>query len=651
MEEDDAAEATETAGTVDADVESDMEEDSSEELSDSQLEIFHPVWSDDVTDDQRRVIQGILCNMVKVEGGQLELGATKEQLKWAKKKEMPAHMVELSPFWICKFPVTQGEWEAVIDGNDYLYKGSKIPQSKVSLVDCRKFVEQLRKLTGIAFALPTEAQWEFAARGGIHSKGFVYAGSDDLKEVGWCYSSCLGSPRNVGLLKPNELGLYDMSGNVFEWCDEMYGEYTSEYVKDPHNVYTKVGFWSSNHFVLRGGGAVSSKKACRISYRGEHMSADYQGLDYGLRLVVSTTSESETVSPEHNEAESLDVSGIVPNELESSAIPENESVSSDYNESDSSEDSVAVTAELELYEASFSESVSPERSEADSSEDSVIVPNESESTSASVGEAVSHASESEKFHPIWSEEVTEDQRRVILGILSNMVKVEGGQLELGATKEQLKWAKKKEMPAHMVELSSFWICKFPVTEGEWKTVINGNDSLSKRSKIPKNNLTLLACRKFVKRLRQLTGIDFTLPTEAQWEFAARGGIHSKGFVYAGSDNLLEVGWCYNSFKSGRQEVGLLKPNELGLYDMSGNVFEWCDEIFGEYTPDFVKDPHNHYTKSGFWNSGHYVLRGGDNLSNKKCRVSYREVTHADTYATRTYGLRLVINSVIPQKNV
>ncbi|MDE5757798.1 MAG: SUMF1/EgtB/PvdO family nonheme iron enzyme, partial [Allobaculum sp.] len=437
VEEGDSAEATETVVTVEDSVES-IEEDGVDALSDCQSENFHPVWSEEVTEDQRRVILGILSNMVKVEGGQLELGATKEQLRWAKKKEMPAHMVELSSFWICKFPVTQGEWEAVIDGNDYLYKGSKIPQSKVSLVDCRKFVKRLRELTGIDFALPTEAQWEFAARGGIHSKGFVYAGSDNLKEVGWCSGTTGGRPKTVGLLKPNELGLYDMSGNVVEWCDEKYGEYTPDFVKDPHNHYTKAGFWTIGDYVGRGGDFLSNKN-CRVSYR-DVTPKTYRGITSGLRLVINPFSDSEAVSTEYNETESSEESVIVPPELESSTVPESEVVCQELNE-------------------------------AESSDGSVTIPDEPEST-GSESEAISIESEVDNFHPVWSEEIKEDQRRVILGILRNMVMVEGGQLELGATKEQLKWAKKKENPAHMVELSSYWICKFPVHQGEWEAVID-----------------------------------------------------------------------------------------------------------------------------------------------------------------------------------
>lgn len=272
---------------VSSDSEPDDASDSNTEEDSSVTETFQPIWNENATADQQMVITEILDNMVKVEGGKLELGATEEQLKWAKNNEKPAHLVELSSFWICKFTVTQREWEAVMDGDASLYRDSKLPKTKISLKDCRAFVEKLIYLTGINFAIPTEAQWEFAARGGVKSKGYIYSGSNELKEVGWYY----GSPgscntHDVGILNPNELGLFDMSGNVYEWCNDKYANYTSESVKDPNNYYTKVGFWSDGEFVLRGGGYLSGKKYCRVSFRN-HSLTNVESSYYGLRIVIN----------------------------------------------------------------------------------------------------------------------------------------------------------------------------------------------------------------------------------------------------------------------------------------------------------------------------------------------------------------------------
>lgn len=256
--------------------------------SNSDTAQFNPIWKPDSSDTQRKVINDILNNMVLIKGGRLKLGATEEQLKWAKKDEKPAHIVELSSYWINKYAVTQLEWKTIIGINPSKYKGDNKPVEQVSLDDCREFVNKLTELSGINFALPTEAQWEYAARGGTESKGFIYSGSNDLKEVAWeMWDS--GETHEVGLKKSNELGLYDMSGNVSEWCDEKKGKYTSEFVKNPHNIY-KSSFWTSDNYIYRGGDHISTHN-CRVSYRASSTS-DYKSYTIGMRLVINMSEDT-----------------------------------------------------------------------------------------------------------------------------------------------------------------------------------------------------------------------------------------------------------------------------------------------------------------------------------------------------------------------
>lgn len=240
-------------------------------------EVLVAKWNDEVTDLQKKIISEIIENMVFVEGGELMLGATKEQLKWAHRDEKPAHKVRLSSYWVSKFQLTQEQWTAIMGENPSKYKGDRLPVTNVSLIDCRGFVDKLKRLSGIKFSLPTEAQWEFAARGGIKSKGFVYSGSDNLAKVA-CYSSNI---EEVGRRLPNELGIYNMSGNVEEWCEEKKGKYTDADVVDPHHFY-KTGFWTDNSYVMRGGYCLS-KKNCRVSYR-HSFSMDYKYHYTGMRL-------------------------------------------------------------------------------------------------------------------------------------------------------------------------------------------------------------------------------------------------------------------------------------------------------------------------------------------------------------------------------
>ena len=174
----------------------------------------------------KKIVNNIINNMVYVEGGTFMMGATAEQKSDADKNEKPVHQVTLSSFSIGKYEVTQEEWEAVMGSNPSDFKGKKKPVENVSWEDCQEFIRKLNSITGKNFRLPTEAEWEFAARGGNKSKGYKYAGSNTIDDVAWYRDNSDDHPHNVGTKSPNELGLYDMSGNVGEWCLDWYGKYS-----------------------------------------------------------------------------------------------------------------------------------------------------------------------------------------------------------------------------------------------------------------------------------------------------------------------------------------------------------------------------------------------------------------------------------------
>lgn len=177
-----------------------------------------------ITKDE--IIQNLVKNMVPVTGGTFMMGATSEQGSDADEDEN-AHKVTLSSFSIGKFEVTQEEWEAVMGNNPSAFKGAERPVENVSWDDCQKFIRKLNQLTGKQFRLPTEAEWEYAARGGGSSRGYKYSGSDDFGSVAW-YGDNSGEKTHPGAQKQaNELGHYDMSGNVLEWCQDRYGDYSS----------------------------------------------------------------------------------------------------------------------------------------------------------------------------------------------------------------------------------------------------------------------------------------------------------------------------------------------------------------------------------------------------------------------------------------
>ena len=229
------------------------------------------------TPNRERVLQDLINNMVYVEGGTFMMGATSEQGSDAYDSEKPAHQVTLSSFSIGKYEVTQEEWEAVMGSNPSYFKGKKLPVEKVSWDDCQKFIRKLNQLTGKQFRLPTEAEWEYAARGGSKSRGYKYAGGNDLGGVAWYDGNSGSKTHEVGQKQPNELGLYDMSGNVYEWCQDWYGKYSKTSQTNP------TGSSSGSLRVYRGGSWYHDAWSCRVSYRyGSTPDDRRNGL--GLRL-------------------------------------------------------------------------------------------------------------------------------------------------------------------------------------------------------------------------------------------------------------------------------------------------------------------------------------------------------------------------------
>jgi eukaryotic-like serine/threonine-protein kinase len=241
-------------------------------------------------------INGVPLKMVFVQGGSFMMGATPEQGDDARGDEKPVHHVSLDSFYIGKYPVTQGLWKAVMGANFVSYnQGGDLPLDSVSWDDAQTFIQKLNQLTGIVFRLPTEAEWEYAARGGANSRGYKYAGSDKLNDVGWFrYNSgsktikggianlikrdwwwklldwcgfeaiLTREPQPVGLKKSNELGIYDMSGNVQEWCED---DWHDNYNGAPTDGRAWIDNPRGYKRVLRGGSWYFLSRYCRVSFR------------------------------------------------------------------------------------------------------------------------------------------------------------------------------------------------------------------------------------------------------------------------------------------------------------------------------------------------------------------------------------------------
>lgn len=439
-------------------------------------------------------VNGVIFRMIHVEGGSFMMGSTADD---AMDDEAPVHRVTLNNFNIGETEVTQELWEAVMGkgNNPSVNKGAQYPVDNVSWNECIAFIEKLNYITKRQFRLPTEAEWEFAACGGLKSEGYKYSGSDNLDNVAW-YSNNSESTHQVGLLYSNELGICDMTGNVFEWCLDFHDfEY---YSRSPE--FNPCNTIPSQDHVIRGGSIFTDDESySMLRVTGRYFNKSHsKSEDCGFRLVEEITGTRAT------------------------AIEAPKSI--DYEE--------------------------------------VVV----------------------------GEEVIK------------MIRVEGGTFVMGNTED-------KDASKHRVTLSDYYIGETEVTRGLWNTIMSNDAIEIEEAVLPVVDVSWEECKEFIEKLNEYTGKNFRLPTEAEWEFAARGGVKSNGYEYSGSNTLDDVAWYSDNSNKKPHKVGTKKPNELGLYDMSGNVWEWCEDVYDSeyYSKSPAKNPCCKYTNEDHESR---VRRGG-----------------------------------------
>ena len=237
-------------------------------------------------------VNGVSFNMVYVQGGTFKMGANDSK---AYDKEKPVHRVSLSDYYIGETEVSQELWEAVMCttieqqlkkveeclgvDSDLYGVGSNYPMYYISWEECQEFVAKLNQMTGENFSLPTEAEWEYAARGGNMSRGYKYSGSNAIDDVAWYWDNSSSSTHPVGTKLPNELGLHDMTGNVWEWCSDWYGDYSSSSQTNP------TGPTTGSSCVLRGGSWGDYAQYCRVANR-TYFSPGGNGFRFGFRLAL-----------------------------------------------------------------------------------------------------------------------------------------------------------------------------------------------------------------------------------------------------------------------------------------------------------------------------------------------------------------------------
>ena len=239
--------------------------------------------------------------MIFVKGGSFKMGATSEQTEDAKADESPVHLVILSDYYISRYEVTQKFWETIMGNNPSSTKGDDLPVDNVSWEECQQFIKKLNAKTGKRYSLPTEAEWEYAARGGEKTENHKFSGSNTASEVAWS-DAIDGTIEVVGTKKYNELGIYDMSGNVSELCYNYYEAYTTNDQVNP------IGKTTGDKRVVRGGNISSAKLNCRVSTRTSIAQTEKQAKT-GFRIVLSKPTYEVSVKPSSEERGSVTIAG------------------------------------------------------------------------------------------------------------------------------------------------------------------------------------------------------------------------------------------------------------------------------------------------------------------------------------------------------
>ena len=530
--------------------------------------------------------------MVEVEGGTFQ--------------SIHSPQVTLSPFAIGQTEVTQALWVAVMGSNPSYFNGDSHPGGldnpveQVSWDDCQEFIAKLNEMTGRTFRLPSEAEWEFAARGGNYSHGYKFAGSNDKDEVAWHRNNSGHRTHSVAELLPNELGLYDMSGNVEEYCQDG---------------------WGNNYFCTN-----PLTNPIMPSTDGDHVSCG-GSWNYAGSLVSSVPGSTAWPARGLRLAMGEPVYDT-PLSLSKAEVEINDGLY----------DVVTIAGGSGLYQV-------------DCDNNEVLTISHKDTTirldAIEVGPATvtvrdlttgEQATVAVTVNP--SEFVIE--KFTVDDVKFAMIKVDGGTFMMGATPEQEDEAADDERPVHEVTLSSYFIGQTDVTLGLWIAVTGYNPishSIPEQKDDPRFPVIFVSwddCQEFITKLNEMTGRTFRMPTEAEWEFAARGGNYSHGYKYAGSDNLDDVAWYEGNWNENKNPIVRMKaPNELGLYDMSGFMWEWCQDWYGPYGSEPVVNP------VGPESGTNRVIRGGSYLSAYYCRVSCRNSNPPDERPGIT--LRLVMD--------
>ena len=589
--------------------------------------------------------KGIKLEMLKLEPGTFTM-SKKDGENWDDEVEHSKTLTK--PFYIGVYEVTNAQWCAVMNVSEApsaKNKGDKYPVELISWYEAMKFCEKMNQYApkGWSFMLPTETQWEFAARGGKRSKGHKYSGSNNLADVSWYKENSGGSTHPFGEKKPNECGLYDMSGNVWEWCLDNWQDKSNNTLAEFVRAYSDT---DSSKRVFRGGSWSGLAKDSRSSTRFNNV-PDTRFNNLGLRLVLIPVAAVEKPKTEEERKPMLEIIATV--------------------------DGARVPAKVK-FGTKILDTMSPIQGFTNGQTYNPVMTYKS-------GD-VEYTGELE-FVCNWSgmKKMTVtlvDQAFSKIncnGVPLEMVKIKAGTFTMGSPFGEA--GRESDEEAHQVTLTrDYWLGKYEVTQAQWEAVMGNNPSGFKSQNRPVEQISWHEARDFCKKLNEKysgklpSGYKFDLPTEAQWEYACRAGTTTslnsgENMQIAGknnSGNLDKVGWyggnCGQNFEladgcniaswedkqysdniGGTHPVGQKRPNHWGLYDMHGNVWEWCSDLYGAYDKGAATDP--------IKLTGTERVRRGGSWSNytSGCRSAYRHSFKPDK-RENTIGFRLALVPIV-----
>ncbi|MFH1377843.1 MAG: bifunctional serine/threonine-protein kinase/formylglycine-generating enzyme family protein [Planctomycetota bacterium] len=456
----------------------------------------------------------------------------------------PIHKVIISkPFYMGKYPVKQVEYDKLMETNPSNFKGINNPVEMVSWDDAQEFCKRLSQTTGYTVTLPTEAQWEYACRAGTTTRWHFGDDESLLDEYAWYYSNSSGRTRPVGQKKPNAWGLYDMHGNVWEWTQDWYGSYTSETQADPMGPFT------SSFRVARGGSWFGTAEMCQSAFRYGHKPVP-RPYYLGFRIIAVPSN------------------GIDPNEMSLNA---NEDTTKHAQAAIRDKDGYKSKRELK----------------------SVLNDRPGDADTPHMPVDVNKQSAPKPYDKLLVLDLGND-------VKTKLVLIPAGEFMMGSDEYN------DEKPIHKVIITKpFYMGKYEVTQEQYKKVIGTNPSHFRDTKNPVEWVSWNDAQEFCKKLSQKTGYTISLPTEAQWEYACRSGTMTKWHSGNNESQLGKYAWYRSNSGRKTHPVGQKKPNAWGLYDMHGNIWEWCSDWYVSYSSEPRTDPMGPTTGTD------RVIRGGD----------------------------------------